>query len=460
MGIKFSKFVFVFRALIVVLSLMPRFQLGAQDLTNFYSFTSFTGADDTNSDGANPQADLVLYKNIIYGTARNGGSSGNGTVFAVNIDGTGFANLHSFSVTSGNGYTNYDGANPCAGLLLSSNILYGTTQRGGTFGCGTVFAIQINGSKFRNLYSFTGGADGAYPQSALVLSGNSLYGTAPNGSGGSIAGTVFKINTDGTDFTNLYGFTGGDDGGNPQAGLCQSSNTLYGTTVNNGWSGYGTIFAIGTDGSSFTNWGIGDGVGGAYPIGGLILSSNILYGTTTAFASGYGGVFAVATDGSNFTGLYSFTGGEDGSYPLGKLLLLGNTLYGTTDFDGSSGIGTIFSITIDGTAYNSLYSFSGANGANPLAGLIEFGNELYGTASQGGASGNGVLFSLTLPSLAPTLNIISTSTNVIITWPNTTLGYSLQSTTNLAVPVWINESGKFFVTNSIVGTAKYYRLSK
>ena len=59
----------------------------------------------------------------------SGGSSGNGTVFAVNTDGTGFTNLHSFTAASTNGLipsTNSDGANPEAGLILSGNTLYGT----------------------------------------------------------------------------------------------------------------------------------------------------------------------------------------------------------------------------------------------------------------------------------------------------------------------------------------------
>ena len=82
---------------------------------------------DTNSDGANPYAGLILSGNTLYGTACGGGSSGNGTVFAVNTDGTGFTNLHSFThlVLPG---TNSDGANPYAGLILSGNTLYGTAQ--------------------------------------------------------------------------------------------------------------------------------------------------------------------------------------------------------------------------------------------------------------------------------------------------------------------------------------------
>jgi uncharacterized repeat protein (TIGR03803 family) len=57
-------------------------------------------------------------------------------------------------------------------------------------------------------------------------------------------GTVFAVNTDGSGFTNLYSFTGGSDGANPIAGLILSSNTLYGTTQLGGGSGNGTVFSL------------------------------------------------------------------------------------------------------------------------------------------------------------------------------------------------------------------------
>jgi uncharacterized repeat protein (TIGR03803 family) len=56
-------------------------------------------------------------------------------VFAVNANGTGFTNLHSF--------TGADGANPRGGLILEGNVLYGTTWKGGSSGSGTVFSISL-----------------------------------------------------------------------------------------------------------------------------------------------------------------------------------------------------------------------------------------------------------------------------------------------------------------------------
>src|SRR5262249_23628575 len=184
-----------------------------------------------NTDGGNPYGGFILSGNTLYGTAACGGSSENsnvlavGTVFAVHTDGTGVTNLHSF--------TYGDGANPVTGLILSCNTLIGMTVKGGSWEYGTIFAVNTDGLGFTNLRSFCG-SDGAYPLADLILSGNTLYGAADQG--GSGAGTVFRVNTDGTDFANLYSFTAlsdpyytNSDGAFPEAGLILSGNTLYGT---------------------------------------------------------------------------------------------------------------------------------------------------------------------------------------------------------------------------------------
>src|SRR5207253_2008351 len=122
--------------------------------------------------------------NSLYGTAPEGGSLGVGTVFAVNTDATGFTNLHSFTLG--------DGAFPYAALILSSNTVYGTTAgNSGTAGYGTVFAVNTDATGFTNLHRFTplsapfqlGGnnSDGANPFGGLILSGNTLFGTAAYG---------------------------------------------------------------------------------------------------------------------------------------------------------------------------------------------------------------------------------------------------------------------------------------
>ncbi len=143
----------------------------------------------------------------LYGVSASGGASappGSGTVFKVQPDGTGFGIIYNF--TNGS-----DGAGPVAGLILSGNTLYGTAKNGGSGGHGTVFKINTDGSSFTTLYSFTAFApgtnsDGANPLGSLVLSGNALYGTTSAGGSANSFGTIFKVGTDGAGFTNLHTF--------------------------------------------------------------------------------------------------------------------------------------------------------------------------------------------------------------------------------------------------------------
>src|ERR1035438_9974039 len=102
------------------------------DLNSFTATAPYPNL--TNSDGANSRCGLIVSGSTLFGTAANGGSSGNGTVFRINTDGTAFTNLHSFTAATYNSSigatTNSDGANPQGGLILAGNILYGTAANG------------------------------------------------------------------------------------------------------------------------------------------------------------------------------------------------------------------------------------------------------------------------------------------------------------------------------------------
>jgi len=215
--------------------------------TNLYSFSTPAPPYNINNDGANPGAGLTLAGNRLYGTAYSGGTAGKGTIFAVNIDGTGFTNLHNFTPTTSSDNTNTDGANCQARLILSGSTLYGTAFVGGAGGLGTVFSISTNGTGFATLHSFslvtspTFFSDGVYPTAELVLSGNVLYGAASYG-GAYAAGTIFALNTDGSHFRTLYNFTG-NDGNQPNA-VVLSGNYLYGTSYSGSTSGNGAVFSL------------------------------------------------------------------------------------------------------------------------------------------------------------------------------------------------------------------------
>ena len=111
---------------------------------------------------------------------------------------------------------------------------------------GVVYKLSPSGTE-TVLYTFTGGADGGIPDSALSWDdkGN-LYGTTQHGGSsncGRGCGVVFKLAPDGTE-TVLHDFQGGGDGDIPVASLIRDPATggtyLYGTA-----SGLGTLHSHG-----------------------------------------------------------------------------------------------------------------------------------------------------------------------------------------------------------------------
>src|SRR5258707_577385 len=112
-----------------------------------------------------------------------------------------------------------------------------------------------------------GDSAAANPYSELSKgSDGALYGTTPVGSLAGL-GTVFRMNSDGSGFTLLKGFTGGtNDGSKPLAAVIEGSNGgLYATTVEGGQFSFGTVFRIGKDGSNFMVIKSFTGDDGAYP---------------------------------------------------------------------------------------------------------------------------------------------------------------------------------------------------
>lgn len=322
------------------------------DYTDLHVFAGGT-------DGSFPYSVLVLSGNTLYGTT-HGDASDNGTVFAINTDGGGFTNLHTFSLLSASG-TNIDGTSSFAGLIMANGILYGTAFAGGATGDGVVFAINTNSTGYTNLHTFAG-ADGANPDGPLLLFSNRLYGTTGVGGTGN-SGTIFSLNLDGSGFSNLYSFTetfgassSNSDGAFPQDGFVASGNRLYATTFGGGTSGSGAVIAINADGTGFTNlysFTALDPVSltnidGAFLYDNLVLSGNTLYGTASGGGTNADGtIFSINTDGSDFQVLYNFEGADDGSEPVGGLTLSGNDLfYGMAQYNGSGNYGTIFSLSI------------------------------------------------------------------------------------------------------------------
>ena len=356
----------------------------AGDLTTLYPFCPTTPCTDGNY----PLGGLAQGTDgNFYGTTNQGGSYNAGTIFKITPTGV-LTKLYDFCSQSGCA----DGASPSSTLVLANDgNFYGTTGAGGSgtwngLPDGTVFKITPSGT-LTTLHSFcslTNCADGVAPFAPLIqASDGNFYGaTSQSGvpaGGGTGGGTIFQI-TPGGVLTTLYTFCsklGCADGANDAyAGLVQASDgNFYGTTINGGSTGNGTIFSI--------------------------------------------------TPSGNLTTLYNFTCSQ-GSCPNGSNPYAGLTLgtdgnfYGTAFNGGASGLGTIFTITPTG-ALTTLYNFCSqtgcTDGAGPYSGVAE-GNDgnLYGATQAGGtpvgtASGTVYMLATNLPVNTPAVTLSPTSLN-------------------------------------------------
>jgi uncharacterized repeat protein (TIGR03803 family) len=249
---------------------------------------------DGATTGAGPNAELTLASDgNFYGTTREGGTFGYGTLFRFTPPST-VTVLHHFA----NGA---DGANPLVSpveakdgnlygvtlaettyrvtlptgkfvelpnftpeettgplILASDGNLYGASRFGGTGGQGTVFRMTTGGA-IKIIYSFPiSDADGDASAGPLVQAADgNLYGTTQYGGANFNTGEVFKMTLSGT-LTVLHSFDPlvacgsqycNNDGANPQVGLLAASDgNLYGANEDGGADSYGTLFQITTGG--------------------------------------------------------------------------------------------------------------------------------------------------------------------------------------------------------------------
>ena len=229
-----------------------------------------TGANSSGTgairEGAFPASSLTLSGGRLYGVTSGGGANlktissgtaglittGTGTLYSLNVDGTGFTTHYNFSAlddtaTDPNDSTkilsyNTDGVQPSGTLLeVSPGVLWGVTSDGGNpaagtaTGYGTVFSYNSLNSTLTAVHAFNND-NGAVPSGTLVkdrLSGV-IYGATLSGSATTTPvrqfGGLFRI-TPGTGvFAEEYtlAFT---QGSNLTGGLIQASdNDLYTTT--------------------------------------------------------------------------------------------------------------------------------------------------------------------------------------------------------------------------------------
>jgi uncharacterized repeat protein (TIGR03803 family) len=248
-----------------------------------------------------------------------------------------------------------DGAYPIGKLLFDqSGDIYGTTADYLLFtSLGTVFEMTPSGSGWtKSIVERFDGSDGQYPVAGMILQSGNLYGTTYYG-GAHSDGAVYQLTPSGSGWSEsvLYSFQGGNDGANPAAGVIfDAAGNLYGATTVGGSGGGGTVFELTPSNGHWTLSVLYSFTGGAGPANSLVMdTAGNLYGTTVEDGTyGVGTVFKLTPSGGSwiYTDLHDFTGGSDGADPFGGVILdASGNLYGTTEMGGANGDGVIFQIT-------------------------------------------------------------------------------------------------------------------
>lgn len=271
--------------------------------------------------------------------------------------------------------------------------------------------------KETNLYAFSGGDDGGFPHGGVIADAKgNLYGVTSSG-GANHSGVVFELSpprkgeTAWTQ-TTLYAFTGGNDGGNPQAALMMdSAGNLYGTTYSGGANGAGVAFELTSNKHRHAwkyhaLWTFTGGNDGGAPSGALTMdNAGNLYGTATQGGTGVvGAVFELSppATGKKWTEsvLYNFTGNNDGGEPMGNVLLgADGNIYGTTAGYGEFNNGVVYRLTapVSGGSwgFSVLHAFQGgSDGEVPRDGLIQDASGMLYGATAGFANSYGNVFQM------------------------------------------------------------------
>ncbi len=299
-------------------------------------------------------------------------------------------------------------------------------------------SISAFGQHYKVLYNFTGGSDGAFPKSALLLdAAGNLYGTTVSGGnnesfcGGEGCGIVFELspNIEGSwSETILYAFCPNKfcaDGASPMSGLViDPQGNLYGSTRYGGTSpNDGIVYELSPPSLPSGSWtekvlynfcSLQNCSDGAVPNQVILDTSGNLYGTTVEGGSmNHGVVFELSPSASSWSEsvLFKFcTSGQKIICPTGAQPLAGVTfdtrgnLYGTTSNGGSKtgpGSGLVYELSPNSTGWieTNIYSFytENQNQASPSGNVIfdALGN-LYSTTASAGAFECGQVFKLSL----------------------------------------------------------------
>lgn len=340
--------------------------------------------------------EMVPYNGKLYGTTSQGGTYNSGTLFEYDPTTNIYTKKFDF-----NANTTATGDNPRGGLLLYNNKLYGLTAGGGVNFAGTIFEWDPATNVFTKKYDLIG-SGGALPQSSLKLMNGKMYGTTVGG-GASGLGVVFEWDPATNTYTDLFDLTG-PGAGNGWSFYCSVTpynNKIYCASYRGAANDAGALYVIDPslpNGSNTTTIKVFDAASGTTCNNNeMIVYNNKLYGTLINNGGlGQGTLFELNPATNTFTKLVDFNYTNTGGSPIGKLVLNGTKFLGMCNVGGANGQGTIYEWDpANPSTVVKKYDFAVSNTNNavkPICPMVFLNSKFYGLTNVGGFNDQGTLF--------------------------------------------------------------------
>lgn len=288
------------------------------------------------ANGRKPRNSLTLVGSQLFGVAQYGGATDHGVLFKINTDGSNFTKLIDFGSGSSNGYL------PQSALYYDGTYLYGTTFGGGFGGGGILYKIKPDGTDYSETFNFYNtNHQSISPEWDLTFDGTYFYGATYNGNSLENS-TIYKVKPDGTGYQKLHDFPDNMANMNVQPyDLLLYNNYLYGVTFYSETTQDGYLYRIKTDGTDFSILHNFDAATGNRPSCRLVAAGGYLYGTTYTGGTCCGVIFRIKPDGTEYSSVFNFNN-NDGYDARCGLFFDNYTLYGVAASGGNNGNGVVF----------------------------------------------------------------------------------------------------------------------
>jgi len=349
-------------------------------------------------EGVTPVQRGVIVNGRYYGKTERGGAFGRGTIYSLNLDGSDFRVLR--NIGPGDGRLDDWMTRETSRLLYHNGRLYGALS--GSWSDGTsdrIYSLNLDGSDFKIIKDFLSWGSSSGISLHFEKDGY-LYGLFRwhDENGG-----VFRVRLDGTGYEIVHQFRGFSEGSEPRT-IVDGGRFIYGSTNRGGPLDRGILFSIQTDSQQFSFTKLADllaiHLAFSYAKTSLVYDSDTLYFSSESTGpNSAGGIFHMDVRPGiqdSLKPLYNFVHSRDKVWAPRDISVKDGTIYGLTRAAVNGAAGAIFSLDTKGSNFRVHYTFRNESHDADPENLSIADTTLVGQLIGGGINGTGSIFSFNL----------------------------------------------------------------